>query len=175
MTFKNTMCLFMDKGRRCLLKLQRTVQVGSSAGSLINNGAIGYLVVAAPQRFLCLLPLPQVQGSLRPGAGMDRRGAWHAACSWVTASRILVYHVLSFSLRTCANRNKRHPAPVSYGSVHQHPCRCESAIGDLACLSCHTEDRRPVIQYAPRGMIRLANATLGSRGLWLRPTSMTKN
>jgi len=65
-----------------------------------------------------------------------------------TASRILVHHVLSrFSLQTCTNRNERHPAPVSYGSVHQHPFRCESAIGDLACLSCHGKNdasRHPV-------------------------------
>src|SRR5580700_12222400 len=45
------------------------------------TGAIGYLVVAAPQHFLYFLPLPQEQGSLRPGAGMDRRGAWPAVLS----------------------------------------------------------------------------------------------
>jgi hypothetical protein len=148
----NRICLG-GKGRRCLLNRQRTVQVDSSAGSLVNNGGHWLPGRGRATALLVLLTAAARAGVVAAGDwdGSPRRMARSVVPG--TASWILVRHVLSrFSLQTCANRNERHPAPVSYGSVLQHPFRCESAIRDLACLQLSWEDRRlPSSSTHPRG------------------------
>ena len=137
------------KGRRCLLNLQRTVQVGSSAGSLVNNGGHWLPGGGRATALLALITAAARAGvvAARGWDGSPRRMARSVVPG--TASRILVHHVLSrFSLQTCANRNER---PSGAGQLwFRPPTPLPLRVGDRRSGMPQLSYRRPTPRHSVR-------------------------